>query len=121
MTADEYISLCEGICGTVVDKPFEEDFETHVARHADTRRWYALLMKLDGQDVVNLKCEPMESDFLRQAYVGITPAWHMNKVHWNSVYLDSDVPAEEILRLTEKSFALTDKVRKGAPRKKTQK
>ena len=56
-----------------------------------------------------MKCEPMEADFLREAYEGVTPAYHMNKVHWNTVYLDSDVPEEEIYRMTMNSFELTKK------------
>ena len=66
-------------------------------------------MEHDGKTIVNMKCEPMEADFLRQAYEGVTPAYHMNKVHWNTVYLDSDVPDEEIFRMTMNSFELTMK------------
>ena len=63
-------------------------------------------------DVVNLKCDPMEADFLRRVYEGVTPAYHMNKTHWNTVYFDSDVPDDEFIRMTEISFNLTRKKRK---------
>ena len=75
----------------------------------ETRKWFALVMAHDGKTIVNMKCEPMEADFLRSAYEGVTPAYHMNKVHWNTVYLDSDVPDEEIFRMTMNSFELTKK------------
>lgn len=109
MTKAEYIEFCEGIGGAEVDKPFENDFESTVARHSNTGKWFALVMEYEGKHIVNLKCEPMESDFLRRVYKGVIPAYHMNKLHWNSVFLDSDVPKEEIERLTLVSFALTDK------------
>ena len=69
-------------------------------------------MELDGKTVVNLKCEPMQADFLRSIYTGVIPAYHMNKTHWNTVYLNSDVPDEEIERMTLESFRLTDKKKK---------
>lgn len=108
MTREEYIEYCQTIVGAVSDTPFE-DSDIIIVRHIDTRKWFAAIMKLDGKDIVNLKCEPMEADFLRAAYEGITAGYHMNKTHWNTVYLESDVPREEIENMTMKSFELTMK------------
>lgn len=109
MTKNEYLEFCGTIAAAVSDTPFEDDAESVVIRHRDTRKWFALVMNLNGRDIVNLKCEPMEADFLRNAYEGVVPAYHMNKVHWNTVFLESDVPDEEIKRMTENSFGLTEK------------
>ena len=49
----------------------------------------------------------MEADFLRGQYAGITPGWHMNKVHWNTVHLPSDVPPELLEDLIDRSYRLT--------------
>ncbi len=108
MTREKYIEYCKTIAGATLDNPFE-DIEAVVVRHSDNRKWFALIMEVDGKYLVNLKCEPMEADFLRGAYEGVTPAYHMNKTHWNSVYLESDVPDEEIENMTMKSFELTMK------------
>ena len=110
MTRNEYIEYLKTIAGASLDTPFDDDGESIVARHRDTRKWFALIMKLDGKDIVNLKCDPMEADFLRDAYKGVTPGYHMNKTHWNTVYLDSDVPDDEIKRMTDSSYTLTMKV-----------
>ena len=32
----------------------------------------------------------MEADLLRSAYTGVRPGYHMNKTHWNTVYLESE-------------------------------
>lgn len=118
MTKSEYVEFCESIGGAEIDKPFENDFESTVVRHSNTRKWFALIMEYDGKQIVNLKCDPMEADFLRGVFKGVIPAYHMNKLHWNSVFLDSDVPAEEIKRMTLASFALTDKkIRKKSDKK----
>ena len=98
MTREAYLNYCAGLPGAVVDQPFPEDFQSWVARHWDSRKWFALVMKVDGRDAVNLKCSPMEADLLRSAYTGVRPGYHMNKTHWNTVYLESDVPEEELLR-----------------------
>lgn len=112
MTKDDYLSFCGTIPAAVQDNPFDGDAESVVVRHRDTRKWFALAMNINGKDAVNLKCEPMEAEFLRAAYSGITAAYHMNKVHWNTVYLDSDVPDDEIMRMTMNSFYLTAKKHK---------
>ncbi len=109
MTKDEYLDFCRDIGGAETDQPFEEEFDAWVARHVGTRKWFALIMEHDGHTIVNLKCEPLEGDFLKKAFKGITPAYHMNKTHWITVYLDSDVPDDELKRVTLNSFELTDK------------
>lgn len=109
MTKEEYLNFCKTIIGAEVDQPFNEDFLTYVARHSDSRKWFALVMELNGKTIVNLKCEPLQADFFRSVYQGVTPAYHMNKIHWNTVYLESDIPDEVIEQMTLDSFRLTDK------------
>lgn len=109
MTKDRYIEFCKSIIGAAVDQPFEDDFLTFIARHSDSRKWFAAIMELDNRAFVNLKCAPMQADFFRNVYEGVIPAYHMNKVHWNTVYLDSDVPDEVIEQMTLDSFELTGK------------
>lgn len=120
MTRENYIEYLRTIAGAVIDFPFDDDGESVVARHRDNKKWFALIMKLNGKDIVNLKCEPMEADFLRNTYAGVIPAYHMNKVHWNTVYLDSDVPEDEIKRMTDSSYSLTMKKVKKAKNIKKQ-
>ncbi len=55
---------------------------------------------------VCLKCDPERAIFLREHYQDIEPAYHMNKVHWNGVYLDGDAPSELILELVQHSYDL---------------
>ena len=109
MTKTEVIAYSLTLSGAAADSPFENDGETVVLRHSDSGKWFGLIMKLNGKYIVNLKCEPMNADFLRSVYEGVTPAYHMNKTHWNSVILGSDVPDDEIKRMIDDSFYLTKK------------
>lgn len=112
MEKEEYLEFCASLPGAHLDQPFSEDFESVVARHAHNRKWFALVMEREGKTIVNLKCDPMEAVMLRSAYRSVVPAWHMNKTHWNTVFLAGDVPPEELFRMTEESFRLTGGTRK---------
>lgn len=58
---------------------------------------------------LNLKCDPTEALMLRQIFPAITPGYHMNKQHWNTLLLDNSVPDNEIKRQIEQSYALVVK------------
>ena len=55
---------------------------------------------------MNLKCDPHEADMLRDMFTAIVPGYHMNKRHWNTVYLDGSIPRGEIERMIDSSRAL---------------
>ena len=96
MTKQLFLEHCLNTYGTAPDYPFDEDFETAVLRHADNRKWYAIVMKVSRRkfvfdsdeviDVVNLKL-PTEMFGSFGAVDGVYPAYHMNKLHWISVLL----------------------------------
>lgn len=55
---------------------------------------------------VNLKCDPEKSVILREEYDGaITGAFHMNKLHWNTISLQQ-VPPQLIIDLIDHSYDL---------------
>lgn len=107
MTREAFVAFCASLQGATVDQPFQQDFLTTVARHGHSRKWFAILMRKDGRDFANLKCEPLEGAMLRGMFTGVRPGWHMNKDHWISVDLAGDVPDEVICRLLDASHALT--------------
>ena len=69
-------------------------------------RMFATLGWSDGQPRINLKCDPEQAVFLRETFASVVPGYHMNKTHWNTVYLDGSVPTSEIERMIDVSFAL---------------
>ena len=115
MTREAFFEYCLDTNGTSPDYPFDKDFETAVFRHADSRKWYALLMRVSRRkfgfdsdeviDVVNLKL-PTEMFGSFGASDGVYPAYHMNKLHWISVLL-SDAPDDVVRFLTSVSFEAT--------------
>lgn len=73
------------------------------------------LIGLDAEmPSVNLKCDPEKAIELREHYEGVQPGYHMNKTHWNTVFLEADVPDKLILALVDHSYTL---VAAGLPKK----
>jgi predicted DNA-binding protein (MmcQ/YjbR family) len=55
---------------------------------------------------INLKCDQERSAALREEYDGsITGAFHMNKLHWNTLILQ-DLPPQLIIELIDHSYDL---------------
>jgi predicted DNA-binding protein (MmcQ/YjbR family) len=68
-------------------------------------------MKVAGEMVppfhfINLKCDPEWAIDLRERHPAITPAWHMNKQHWNSIYTDGSLKDTFIFELIDHSYKL---------------
>ena len=55
---------------------------------------------------LNLKCNPDRAVVLREEYDAITPGFHMNKRHWNTVRLDGSIPASLVRELVRHSYDL---------------
>ena len=59
------------------------------------------------KEIITLKLDPMFGHFLREQYKGdIIPGYYMNKDHWNSVYVDGNVPDEVLRDMVDKSYDL---------------
>lgn len=55
---------------------------------------------------INLKCEPSYALFLREQFAAVTPGYHMNKQHWNTVTLDGSIVEAKIVSMIEDSYQL---------------
>lgn len=64
------------------------------------------LLDIDEFTSVNLKCDPEKAIDLREQFLGVQPGYHMNKKHWNTVVLQSDVSDQLLLELVVHSYEL---------------
>ncbi len=55
---------------------------------------------------VNLKCDPDLALELRDRYEEVTPGYHMNKKHWNTVELSGRITEAELRRMIDHSYDL---------------
>lgn len=67
-------------------------------------KWFCIA-DLD-KNSITVKCEPEVVIEMRSRYDGAMPAWHMNKVHWLSIRLESDMPSDIIKKLIYDGYSL---------------
>ena len=60
----------------------------------------------NGEPIITVKLDPLYGEFLRKQYKDIVPGYYMNKEHWNSLYLEGDVPDEVVKDMLDKSYTL---------------
>lgn len=102
---------------TEPEHPWSQYPEYAVLRHAESGKWYALLMTLPrarlglagtgNVEVVNLKSDHVLDILLRSAPGSALPAYHMNKKHWITIVLNDAFPDEELYALIDESHGLT--------------
>ena len=99
---DRVIAECLARPGSTEDYPFGDE----VAVFKVAGRMFALVPFGPPPGSVSLKCDPDLAVGLRARYAAITPGYHLNKRHWNTVALDGSVPDEELTELIDHSYGL---------------
>jgi len=72
-------------------------------------KMFALVAEDAEPITISLKCDPAHAQFLRSMYPAVTPGYHLNKEHWNTVSLDGSIEDGEILSFIDESYQLVVK------------
>jgi predicted DNA-binding protein (MmcQ/YjbR family) len=100
--ADELSGCCLSFAGAEETFPFGP--ETSVFKVAG--KMFAL-SQLDAEPLrVSLKCEPELAETLRRTHAAVTPGYHLNKRHWNTVTLDGSLSDQAVREMVEDSYDL---------------
>jgi predicted DNA-binding protein (MmcQ/YjbR family) len=91
-----------GLPNSVLDYPFGEDIHVYKVE----TKIFAIYFKDSKDEIINLKCDPVHAQELRSVFSEITPGYHMNKKHWNTLNLKGDLPVSEVFRLVDHSYDL---------------
>jgi predicted DNA-binding protein (MmcQ/YjbR family) len=100
--------------GGTEDMPFGED----VLVFRVGGKMFALAALDEVPPRVNLKCDPDRALQLRDRYEQVTPGYHMNKKHWNTVKIERGIPITELRKMIDHSYELVTKNLPKAKRKK---
>ena len=116
MNREELEAYILNYYSTLPDYPWADTPRATVFRHANNRKWFALVttvpkskLGLPGQqpvDIVNLKCDPILIGSLR-AEPGFYPAYHMNKENWITAALDGSAPEDKLRLVLDMSYTAT--------------
>ncbi len=99
---DRVIAACAAKPGSAEEYPFGDG----AAVYKVAGKMFALVSVGQPPGDVSLKCDPHMALALRASHAAITPGYHLNKRHWNTVKLDDSVPDEEVLELVDHSYEL---------------
>lgn len=88
----QYRKYCLSFPGATEDLPFDEN---------------TLCFKVMGKifticdiekfESINLKCDPVKAIELRESFPEVVPGYHMNKKHWNTVDMQSNI-SDDLIR-----------------------
>ena len=76
------------------------------------------LTDLEGDFTINLKCDPEKAFELREQFACVQPGYHMNKKHWNTIYIDGSVDDNLLYEWIDHSYELVVQKLPGKDRKK---
>src|SRR6476660_4083761 len=102
MDAVEFREYCLTKPNAIEGTPFGETvlvFKVH-------GKMFALTSLDEVPARANLKCDPDLALELRDRYEQVTPGYHMNKKHWNTVEIDNGIPDVELRRMIDHSYEL---------------
>lgn len=102
MNVEDIRSLCLSKPNVEEAFPFGGDVVVY-----KTNNKIFLLMRLDQDPLsFNVKCDPDKAIYLREMYDCVTPGYHMNKKHWNTIIVDGSVSPKNIKEWIDDSFNL---------------
>lgn len=82
----------------------EEPFGPNVDVYKVAGKMFAIISPEESPPRVSLKCEPSLAIELREEYPAVTPGYHLNKTHWNTIELDGTVPDRELKKMISHSY-----------------
>lgn len=94
---EEFLEYCLSFPKAIKDYPFGEDPLVIKVNN----KMFALI---NDNNEISLKCEPFRALEYREMFNGVRPGYHLNKRHWNTISIDSDVPKEIIKAMIKESY-----------------
>ncbi|MHB1685870.1 MAG: MmcQ/YjbR family DNA-binding protein [Ignavibacteriaceae bacterium] len=97
-TIREYCLKKKGVTESL---PFDEDTPVYKVMGK-----IFLLANINPPVSINIKCDPEKAVELREHYSSVTPGYHMNKSHWNTILLENSISNKFILEWIDDSYNL---------------
>lgn len=102
MNIEEFRDFCLQLKGVTEELPFDEN--TLVFKVAG--KIFALTDLADAEFKINLKCDPDLALELRERYDAVQPGYHMNKKHWNTIFVNGTISDKDLFDWINNSYLL---------------
>jgi len=109
MNLEQIRNYCLSKKGATESLPFDEDTPVYKVMNK-----IFLLANLNSPYSINIKCDPEKAVELREKYDDVVPGYHMNKAHWNTVYIETTISDKLYCKWIDHSY---DLIIKGLKRK----
>jgi predicted DNA-binding protein (MmcQ/YjbR family) len=103
MNGNELRDWCLSMPGAAETFPFEPGVSVFKAANG---KMFAISVTTREPLDVSVKCDPDLAVALRGEYTAIVEGYHLNKRHWITITLNSDVPDERVRQLVGDSHDL---------------
>ena len=104
-TREEALAYALSFPKTYQEAPFHDN-NWQLVRVEGSKKAFLWTYEREGYINLNVKADPQWRDFWRSTYASVSPGWHQNKDHWNTIILDGTVPEQEIQRMIAESYDL---------------
>ena len=98
-------NYCLSLPGVIETFPFGDDV---IVFKINNKLFLLLPLNSDGLKF-NVKCDPDYAIELRERYPCIQPGYHMNKKHWNTIFVDGSLTNQQLKDFINDSYALVKK------------
>jgi len=103
MTWEELRAWCVSMPGAEETFPFEPSVSVFKAANG---KMFAVSVATSEPLDISVKCDPDIAQALRAEYAAIVEGYHLNKRHWITITLNSDVTDERVRQLVRDSYDL---------------
>jgi predicted DNA-binding protein (MmcQ/YjbR family) len=104
MNIEQVREYCLSKKGVTEELPFDEESPVYKVMGK-----IFLIASLTPPFSINIKCDPEKAVDLRERYPAVTPGYHMNKLHWNTVEIEGTVRNSLIEEWIDHSYELVVK------------
>lgn len=101
MNIEAYRNYCLSKKGVTEELPFDDTTLVYKVKG----KMFALT-NLDHFKSINVKCDSIVASQLRETYPGVTPGYHMNKQHWNTITTNGSIPDRLLYKWIDDSYTL---------------
>lgn len=108
MNIEQFYEFCLSLGNVTEHMPFDKD--TLVFK-VNNKMFVLTSLKgwETGSPSVNVKCVPELATGLREQYKAVEPGYHMNKKHWNTISINTDMSTPLVLEQIKQSYELVAK------------
>jgi predicted DNA-binding protein (MmcQ/YjbR family) len=105
MNVETLRDYCLSLPGVIETFPFGDDV---IVFKVNNKLFLLVPLNSDGLRF-NVKCNPDYALELREQYPCIQPGYHMNKKHWNTIFVDGSLSNLQLKEFINDSYSLVEK------------